>query len=785
MLHHARNAPRFPRPLRALGLALSAVLVGSLLTVASFALPATTDDAANAAPPASSFDPGLIISDSVMFDFGAMSLESIQSFMDSKVTTCSSSAAVPCLKDYKADTRDVAPVANRCTGGITGAKNVSSAEIIYEVSRACEVNPKVLLVTLQKEQGLVTTTSPTATKYRIAMGYGCPDTAPCDTTYYGFFNQVYQAAYAYNKYTKSPEQYTAYQPGNRKIQYKPNTSCGTATVNIKSKATGALYFYTPYVPNAAALNNPYGIGDSCSSYGNRNFWVYFNDWFGSPVGGSFLVDTAAGQTYILINGTKWEIPANRAGLLTTLAPLGKVGRVSSAYASDYPGATPFNNLVADNAGKIYLLDNGHKFTLTGCDQAADFGYSCAAAPIMPDAMLAYFSTVGALSSYVTTTDGAGFALAGGQKREVLDAASASAIGLNLPAASSVLDDTISSIPFGLPVSRPGVLIQGRGTDTFYFSTTSGTYEMSRTLIDQTGVGGRLGNTVGALEAQSLAALPNHVKFRGLFTDPASGVTWVLTKSGKAQVSDSGEWGGSFVGIDESFSALIPATGDVLSAPLFVKDQSTSATILLKNGKRQPATTTASRKALAKKVGAKTSVVTLSGDTVSTLGKNLIAPATVVKSSKKSKKLWIIDGASKKRAISTKQAKELTGSTKAKVVAATTINGFTTVKGSAKLGLKVKSTYYVADGGILRKVSATYAKRFGSKFGFGSYDATTVAKLKKGVDIGRVIKVGSKYYEVKNSKKVRISASSAKKIAKATGKKTPAVSAYFGSLLTTK
>jgi hypothetical protein len=781
VLHHAAKPSRFSRWIRTLGLALSALLVGSILTIG---LPSTTDDAANAAPPASSFDPGLIISDAVMFDFGAMSLESIQSFMDSKVATCSSSAAVACLKDYKADTRDVAAVTNRCTGSIAGAKNVSSAEIIYQVSRACEVNPKVLLVTLQKEQGLVTSTSPTATKYRIAMGYGCPDTAPCDSTYYGFFNQVYQAAYAYNKYTKSPDQYTAYQPGSRKIQYKPNSSCGTATVNIKSKATGALYFYTPYVPNTAALNNPYGIGDSCSSYGNRNFWVYFNDWFGSPVGGSFLIDTAAGQTYILIDGTKWEIPANRAGLLTTLAPLGKVGRVSAAYAKNFPGSASFTNLVVDGNGVPYLLDNGHRYSFTDCNQAADLGFSCASAPVMPDAMLAYFSVSGALSSYVTTSTGAGFALGGGQKREVLDAASAAAIGVPLPAASSVLDDTLSSVTLGFPIIRDGVLIQGRGTNTFYFSTSTATYEVNSTLIDQTGLTGRVGTAVGALDPQSIASLPGRVVFHGLFTEP-TGAAWVLTKKGKAQVTDPGEWGGNFVGIDDTFAALLPATGDSLSAPLFVKDHSTSTTVLLKNKKRQPATTKAVRKALAKKVGTTTTVTTLSGDTVAILGKALIAPATVVKASKTSKKLWFIDGASKKRPISAKQAKELTGSSKAKVVPATTINGFTTVKGSAKLGLKVKSTYYVADGGVLRKVSAAYKTRYGSKFGFGSYDATTVAALKKGVDIGRVIKVGSKYYEVKNSKKVRISSAKAKKIATATGKKTQAVTAYFGSLLTTK
>jgi hypothetical protein len=50
---------------------------------------------------------------------------------------------------------------------------------------------------------------------------------------------------------------------------------------IENSATAALYNYTPYQPNQAALNNLYGTGDGCSAYGNRNFWRIFNDWFGS------------------------------------------------------------------------------------------------------------------------------------------------------------------------------------------------------------------------------------------------------------------------------------------------------------------------------------------------------------------------------------------------------------------------------------------------------------------------------------------------------------------------
>ena len=773
MLHHAVNARRIVAAF------VTAILFGAGLTV-GLATPAS------AAPPASSFDPGLIISDAVMFDYGAMSEGDIQAFLDLKITACSATASQPCLNAYTADTHDVAPVANRCDGGITGASAVPASRIIYEVAIACRVNPKVLLVTLQKEQGLVTATSPTATKYRIAMGYGCPDTAACDSTYYGFFNQVYQAAYAFNKYTKSPDQYTAYQPGQRTIGYNPKSSCGSATVTIKSKATGALYFYTPYVPNAAALANLYGTGDSCSSYGNRNFWRYFNDWFGSPVGGSFIIDTDDDHTYVLINGARWEIPPSRLALLSTLAPLGKSGRVSAAYADSFPFAGTFGNLVIDSTGALFLLDRSRKLSFADCTQAGDFGYPCATAVPMPDDMLAYFPTQGSMGTFVTTTAGAWFVLGGGLRREVLDVASAIQGNVALPPASAVLlDDTLASVRYAAPVVRPGALVSMRDSASYYFVTSIGAYQLTKKLIDDLRLTSRLGPVAGALDQGSINLLPGQVAVNGLFTEATTGATFAMTKNGKASVTNPAKLGGSYPYVDAEFSALLPPSGETITAPTFLKDLSSGVKFLVTDKKRRPAATNASVRALAAKFKVPTTSTSLSGETIATIGKAYLAPATVVKASAKAKELWFIDGASKKRPVTKEQAKELTGSTKAKVVPKSTIDGFATVKGAAKPGVKAGGIYYLADGGILRIVSAADAKRYGSKFGFGSYDLTTIAALDKGVDIGRVIKAGSKYYEVKNGKKVRISASTANTIAASTGKKTQAVSSYFASQLVTK
>jgi hypothetical protein len=151
------------------------------------------------------------------------------------------------------------------------------------VSEACGINPQVLIVLLQKEQSLVTDDWPWTTQYRSATGYGCPDTAPCDSEFYGFFNQVYSAARQFKRYVRDANLFS-YRAGlSSYIQYNPNTLCGGSNIFISNSATAALYNYTPYQPNAASLNNLYGTGDSCSAYGNRNFWRLFNDWFGSTL----------------------------------------------------------------------------------------------------------------------------------------------------------------------------------------------------------------------------------------------------------------------------------------------------------------------------------------------------------------------------------------------------------------------------------------------------------------------------------------------------------------------
>ncbi|MGX1701257.1 FG-GAP repeat domain-containing protein [Microbacterium sp. NPDC055357] len=309
----------------------------------------------------SKFQPGNIISDAVFFNKNTMTEAQIQSFLQSKVSSCV--AGYTCLKD-KYDTSRTTTADAMC-GAYSGGVRERASRIIYKVAQACGINPQVILVTLQKEQGLVTHRDPSDWRYTIAMGQGCPDTAACDTRYYGFFNQVYGAAWQLKRYGNPPgtsNYFNWYAPGKTwNVRFHPNASCGSTPVYIQNQATANLYYYTPYQPNAAAIRAGYAAAnDPCSSYGNRNFYNYFTDWFGSThgvPGAAFVsLESSAHVTALASDGTIWAYPFTGAG---KWGPRKAVAQNANGIATllspgDFDGDGRRDLIGVDDAGKAYL-----------------------------------------------------------------------------------------------------------------------------------------------------------------------------------------------------------------------------------------------------------------------------------------------------------------------------------------------------------------------------------------------------------------------------------------------
>lgn len=297
-----KHAINIRLPLRALLFLLIVSVMG-----ASVILPSPD---AGALASASNWRAGRIIDDSLFYNNNDMTVQEIQAFLNEKVPNCDTygtqrynasltnaqyaasrgwpGPAYVCLKDYYQVPRSDQNINNLSTNVIP-AGAISAAEIIKIAADTYTVSPRVLLVTLEKESlNLLKDTWPLPIQYKNPMGYGCPDTAPCDPTYEGFYNQMMNAARQFKLYKNNPASYRYKSQQDNTISFQANSpSCGASVVFIETAATAGLYNYTPYQPNQAALNNLYGTGDACSAYGNRNFWRIFTDWFGGTTGADY------------------------------------------------------------------------------------------------------------------------------------------------------------------------------------------------------------------------------------------------------------------------------------------------------------------------------------------------------------------------------------------------------------------------------------------------------------------------------------------------------------------
>ena len=323
-------------------------LLGAAVLVPSLG---STPPATAQAADFSQFDPGNIISDAVFFDGLAMDEGAVQRFLDAKGAGCS--VGDLCLRNYRVATTDRVADAY-CRGYAGDPRGETAARIITKVAVSCGVSPRVLLVLLQKEQGMVTG-NPTAAKYVRAAGFACPDSANggCDPAFAGLENQIYNSARQYKRYAAGI--LNNYRPGWRDIQYAPDRACGTKRVFVANQATAGLYNYTPYTPSAAALAAPpAGLKPTdpnahCAAYGNKNFFRYFTDWFGSTQ------STGAGEIltkYTALGGPGGKLGAPTSGYICGLVRGGCFAnyRNGSIYWSPASGAHAVRGAIGSSWG---------------------------------------------------------------------------------------------------------------------------------------------------------------------------------------------------------------------------------------------------------------------------------------------------------------------------------------------------------------------------------------------------------------------------------------------------
>lgn len=552
------------------GLALSlALALGAGLLVATPPAPAQAAEA-------SQFDPGNIISDAAFFDGRAMSESQVQSFLDSQVRTCATGST--CLKDYRQTTPSMA--ADAYCGAIPGRTNETASSIIARVGSACDVSQRVLLVLLQKEQSLVTRTSPSRIHYDRATGFACPDTAPCDSSYGSFFYQVYYAARQFQRYAKHPGNYQHRAGQQNRVLFHPNAACGSSTVLIANQATAGLYNYTPYQPNAAALANLYGTGDACSAYGNRNFWRMYTDWFGttSEVGSRLLVREQGSSTTYLVNGT-WLFPFNDPVVLAQYqSRLGAPQIVADGALASWTKGQVVTRWLRDPAGNTYFIDNGARFRFADCRQVERWGRTCGTGIGASQQIIDALRDGGRLQNIVGW-QGEWWYVDAGRRQPIGDTANIGARGMsydNTWMSPGALDTIAIGIPF---------LAEGFGATSY-----SGTQAMMRTgdgLVRLTDEQARLTAFSGFSRVTYLSTsvgwrqakpLPNRID--------AGGAGEVLTDRGLLEVSRAAYGGATHLSAMSAAEIRgVPRAGQALGVHYVAELGSTTAFRMMPDGKR--------------------------------------------------------------------------------------------------------------------------------------------------------------------------------------------------------
>lgn len=278
------------------------------------------------------FNPHFIISDIELQDWQSMNRADIQAFLES----------YPGI------------LAKLCIPDVNGEEKPAS-DIIYQAAQEYKINPKYIIVKLQKEQSLITDATPSQKQLDWATGYavcdGCYLSDPDVQKHKGFGNQVDSAAGIMRWY---------YEHIGSPIIKKPNSEylIDGLTVKPLTFATAFLYTYTPH------LN------------GNKNFWTLYQKWFEQVYPNGTLLKTAHDPTVYLVQNGKKRPFTSLSALVTRFDPKNVI-IASGTELAHYPvgnqiSLTNYSILKYENT--FYLLDNDSIRPFTNYEVVKKMGY---------------------------------------------------------------------------------------------------------------------------------------------------------------------------------------------------------------------------------------------------------------------------------------------------------------------------------------------------------------------------------------------------------------------------
>lgn len=186
------------------------------------------------------FDPSNLISDGEFVDIDGLTEGETQAFLEMRDSY---------LKEFSENGRSAAQIIFGAAHGNGDASHTNNGIKIDQATGT--VNPKAILVTLEKEQGLISKKSRDDNALRKAMGFACPDSGGCNPEYAGFTKQVEVGAWQlrYNFERAQGRGFSDYQVGQEFCFDDSHAGKGTNCGRYENRATTALYRYTPHVYN--------------------------------------------------------------------------------------------------------------------------------------------------------------------------------------------------------------------------------------------------------------------------------------------------------------------------------------------------------------------------------------------------------------------------------------------------------------------------------------------------------------------------------------------------------
>jgi cell division septation protein DedD len=683
------------------------------------------------------------------------------------------------LRDYFSDQLEKPGEEGKCAP-MPAQPNIRASQMIYNIARACGINPKVLLVTLQKEQGLIQASRPTAYMYRAAMGYGCPDSDPgiCGKVWTGLFNQLYKGAGQLQWYGDPRGSFTYLRVGRvANIRYHPDARCGTKPVLIKSIATSALYYYTPYTPNDAALRNLYGTGDSCSAYGNRNFWRFYSDWFGSPIGGGFLLKSETSEPYLIVDNNKYLI--SDPAMVEALKPLGPLGVISQDYLDSFATASTLNRLIRSATGQYWFFDDGKKFTITTCNQAATFGLDCVTAVQLTSSQLAALANGGALTERVSGEGTQEFLISQGSKRQILDQFSVTEAGINLPAMSPVKIKAFNYLPWGNPIIANKSLFTNSTTGNKGVFVGGSYFEIDAKTSADVNFAKWFAASNGAMTTEGLSKVNSGVTVKSIVQNSA-GLHYLLTNDGKRAIVNGTEVVTDAPIVSDAFLDAIPSDQTSITAPVFLRGAGDKNIYYVNDGLRRATLSAADRTLLSFDMFS-TQVVDVSASALAQvkLGAPVIAPSSVVRSTKSGITYWITGPNTMARVENANQATQF-GLARARNLSSAQLAGY---RENAKLsGMKVSCGVqdYIAASGRYFKIDSAIAAHYpGATLKLA--DVTCSKLVVATTEFGRFIRTPDRvFWLIQNGKRRQIANVARYESLRAGGLPAVSVDSFFAS-----